>query len=93
LFNYFYAVDKTIWKTALPASYLKKTVGVQALFDLLQYLLDKLEIIEINFSIESLSARLKVCENIDPEGTKYQASGIGKTEIKKALLAEIIKTL
>ena len=93
LFNYFYAVDKTIWKTAQPGSYLKKTVGVQALFDLLQYLLDRLEITEANFSIESLSTRLKVCENLDPEGTKYQASGIGRTAIKKDLLAEIFKTL
>lgn len=93
LFNYFYAVDQTIWRTAQPGSYLKKTVGVQALFDLLQYLLNTLEITETNFSIESLSARLKVCENLDPEGTKYQASGIGRTAIKKDLLAEITKTL
>jgi hypothetical protein len=76
LFNYFYAVNQTIWRTAQPGSYLKKTVGVQALFDMLQYLLNKLEITESNFSIESLSMRLKVCENIDPEGTKYQAAGL-----------------
>jgi DNA phosphorothioation-associated DGQHR protein 1 len=93
LFNYFYAVNQTIWRTAQPGSYLKKTVGIQALFDLLQYLLNKLEITETNFSIKSLSARLKICENLDPEGTKYQASGIGRTAIKKDLLAEIIKTL
>lgn len=93
LFNYFYAVGQTVWKTSQPGSYLKKTVGVQALFDLLQYLLDKLEITETNFSIVSLSERLKVCENLDPTGTKYQASGIGRTDIKKDLLAEINRTL
>lgn len=93
LFNYFYAVNQTIWRKAQPGSYLKKTVGVQALFDLLQYLLNRLEITAANFSIESLSARLKVCENLDPEGTKYQASGIGRTAIKKDLLVEITKTL
>jgi DNA phosphorothioation-associated DGQHR protein 1 len=93
LFNYFYAVGQTVWKTSLPGSYLKKTVGVQALFDLLQYLLNKLEITETNFSIVSLSERLKVCENLDPEGTKYQASGIGRMDIKKDLLAEINRTL
>lgn len=92
LFNYFYAVNQTIWRAAHPDSYLKKTIGIQALFELLQYLLSKLEITETNFSIESLSARLKVCQNLDPDGAKYEASGIGKTAIKNDLLAEIIKT-
>lgn len=92
LFNYFNAVNEKIWKKAQPDSYLRKTVGVQALFYILQHILNKLEVTETNFSFVSLSARLDGCSNIDPNGTKYQASGIGKTEIQNDLLVEINKT-
>jgi DNA phosphorothioation-associated DGQHR protein 1 len=93
LVNYFYAIDKTIWKTASNRSYLKKTVGIQALFDVAQFLLTNLEITELNFSKDSLHNRFIGCENIDPEGKQYQASGIGRTEIKNDILKEIRKTL
>jgi hypothetical protein len=91
LFNYFSAVSIAIWGKANQQSYLRKTVGVQALFDLLLYLLSKFEINSTNFSIESLSERLKACGNIDPDGTKYQASGIGRTAIKHDLISAVDK--
>ena len=81
LCNYFSAVKATVWAGAGQGSYLFKTVGVQALFDVLKELLSDLPITASNFSIKSLSATLQPCSNLDPQGDKYQASGIGRSEI------------
>ncbi|NTV15724.1 MAG: DGQHR domain-containing protein [Desulfobulbaceae bacterium] len=86
LCNYFSAVRSTVWATAGKGSYLRKTVGVQALFDVLKELLCSLPITANNFSTENLSASLKPCSNLDPEGDKYQASGIGRSDIRRDLL-------
>ena len=85
LCNYFSAVKKTVWAGAGQGSYLFKTVGVQALFDVLKELLSDLPITASNFSIKSLSATLQPCSNLDSKGDKYQASGIGRSEIRRDL--------
>lgn len=91
LCNYFSAVRTTVWANAGKSSYLRKTVGVQALFDILKELLFDLPITASNFSIDSLTETLQPCSNLDPNGDKYQASGIGRSEIRRDLLKALGK--
>ncbi|MBI4937547.1 MAG: DGQHR domain-containing protein [Nitrosomonadales bacterium] len=91
LCNYFLAVRSAVWATAGKGSYLRKTVGVQALFDVLKELLCDSPITASNFSAITLSASLQPCSNLDPNGDKYQASGIGRSEIRRDLLRALGK--
>lgn len=86
LCNYFAAVRSTIWTTAGKGSYLRKTVGVQALFDVLRELLISKPIMAANFSYDALVTTLAPCANLDLAGDKYQASGIGRSDIRRELL-------
>lgn len=86
LCNYFAAVRITIWGTAGKGSYLRKTVGIQALFDVLRELLISKPITAANFSYDALVTTLTPCSNLDPTGDKYQASGIGRSDIRRELL-------
>lgn len=86
LCNYFAAVRRTVWATAGKGSYLRKTVGVQALFDVLRELLISKPITAANFSEDALAMTLTPCSNLDPTGDKYQASGIGRSDIRRELL-------
>jgi len=91
LCNYFLAVRSKIWVTAGKGSYLRKTVGVQALFDVFKVLLCDFEITASNFSVKTLSETLQPCSNLDPNGDKYQASGIGRSEIRRDLMKALGK--
>jgi DNA phosphorothioation-associated DGQHR protein 1 len=84
--DYFWAVRDVIWKNAPPKSYLRKTIGVQALFDVLKVMLETRAITATTFSRRALTELLSPCSDLDPDGTKYQASGIGRREIKSVLL-------
>lgn len=86
LCNYFAAVRITVWGTAGKGSYLRKTVGIQALFDVLRELLISKPITAANFSHDALVTTLTPCSNLDPTGDKYQASGIGRSDIRRELL-------
>lgn len=87
--NYFSAVKKTVWAGAGEGSYLFKTVGLQALFDVLRTLIAKYPVNASNYSIESLVVRLQPCIGLDPNGEKYQASGIGRSAIRQELLTAL----
>ncbi len=89
LCNYFYAVRDNVWKGAGAGSYLRKTVGVQALFDVLRELLIAQSVTSTNFSRQALAERLSPCSNLDSSGDKYQASGIGRSEIRRDLMAAL----
>jgi hypothetical protein len=91
LCNYFSAVRSNVWANAGKGSYLRKTVGVQALFDVLKELLCDLPITASNFSVKTLSETLQPCSNLDPNGDKYQASGIGRSEIRRDVLKALNK--
>lgn len=87
--NYFSAVQHEIWDHVGAASYLRKTVGVQALFDVLKVIVASRPITSDNFSETALRSLLSPCNGIDSSGTKYEASGIGRSEIRKELLSAI----
>ena len=84
--NFFSAVRHTIWNKAGAGSYLRKTVGVQALFDALRELLLSKPITAENFSDKAFLAMLEPCSKLDTNGDKYQASGIGRSEIRRDLM-------
>lgn len=87
LCNYFAAVQVSVWSKAGSSSYLRKTVGVQALFDVFRTLLLTSPIKSSTFSREALIFKLAPCATLDPEGNGYQASGIGRGEIRSEILA------
>lgn len=89
LVNYFIAVKRTIWGMAGPESYLRKTVGIQAIFDILRDILVVRPISSQNYSVNSLTELLEPCSSLDPKGQKYQASGIGRIEIRKDIKAAL----
>lgn len=84
--NFFNAVRLSIWNKAGAGSYLRKTVGVQALFDALRELLLSKPITAENFSDKAFLAMLEPCSKLDTNGDKYQASGIGRSEIRRDLM-------
>lgn len=86
VFNFFHAVSNTIWQRSGEGSYLRKTVGIQALFDVLRILIVKRPVSAESFSIEALSRLMETCAGMDLEGDKYQASGIGRSEIRRELV-------
>jgi DNA phosphorothioation-associated DGQHR protein 1 len=89
LCNYFSAVAATIWTPAGANSYLKKTVGIQATFDILRDILSVRATTAANYSQSALESMLAPCAILDPAGDKYQASGIGRSEIRRELKQSI----
>lgn len=80
--NYFNSVSSKLWYNSHPNSYIKKTVGIQALFDILKAILKKeinnLEGINFNNYIEKLT-------DIDFSDKFFQSSGIGRGRIRNTI--------
>ena len=90
--NYFNAVSNHLWKED-KRSYIRKTVGVQALFDVLRRIckdaIDSKDISE-NFFLEKLAP----CRSIDFANNFFQASGTGRQRIRNTLELKLgLKTL
>ncbi len=81
--NYFNAVSAHLWKED-ERSYIRKTVGVQALFDVLRSIckaaIDSSDISE-NFFLKKLAP----CQAIDFANNFFQASGTGRQRIRNTL--------
>jgi hypothetical protein len=89
--NYFKAAKNIFWDKAKENSYIEKTVGIQALFDVLFFILDKYrEKGKGNVNVETFEEILKGASSID-FSTEYfqQASGIGRVQIRKEILEKI----
>lgn len=82
IFNFLSAAKKTVWKNFDSKSYIFKTVGVQALFDLLKRILEKEIIKDEEVFIQYLLPAL----NYDFSSSGFQASGIGRKDIRNTLL-------
>lgn len=82
--NYFTAVGHTLWSEASAKGYIRKTVGVQALFDIARPLLyDAVRNRDIRVS--SFEKRLGPTRRIDFSDPIFEASGTGRTHIRKVL--------
>lgn len=78
IFDFFSSVKMNLWNKSTPNSYIKKTVGVQALFELLKT--------QLKLKQEFDEKIIKTLVDIDFDDNYFQASGIGKTRIKNVLL-------
>ncbi len=80
--NFLAAAKETVWRNFNSKSYIFKTVGVQALFDLLKRILLK----EITSDKSEFINYLEGSLQFDFSNTVIQASGIGRKDIRNALL-------
>lgn len=81
--NYFVSVKENLWNVANEKSYITKTVGVQASFDILKLILKKCnsetpETIDFN-------SYLSVAKSVDFSDKFFQASGIGRSRIRNTI--------
>lgn len=82
VYNYLSAAKKTVWKEYNPKSYIFKTVGVQALFDLLKRIIEKNKTSDESEFIKYLEPSIQY----NFSSSSIQASGIGRKDIRNALL-------
>lgn len=85
--NFFLAVDTVFWSQVDATSYLKKTVGIQAFFDVLRELLLSQQG-KINISQQFFELKLQKARQIN-FAEIAQSSGIGRARIRKAILNQI----
>ena len=85
IINYFSAVKQKLWDIASVKSYVKKTVGIQALFDVFRKIakevLEKEEIERGEFFIE----KMERCKGVNFADPFFQASGTGRSRIRNCL--------
>lgn len=82
--NFFSAANTTLWSRAFNNSYITKTVGIQALFDVLRLLMADFEANK-NISLNYFESVLAKVSEIDFSDQFFQASGKGRTRIKNSI--------
>jgi DNA phosphorothioation-associated DGQHR protein 1 len=87
--NFLTVCDKLFWQKAKPSSFIVKTVGIQALFDILRGL--ALEAIEgEDATVKFFLRKLTPASSIDFSTVEFQnASGSGRSQIRRSLQAII----
>jgi len=83
--NYFTAVKSVFWLKTSYRSYIIKTVGIQALFDILKIMLNdatntEMDIADLN--IKYFTDKLLNARDVDFSNNFFQASGTGRGRIK-----------
>jgi hypothetical protein len=91
--NFFSAANKALWTNATPDSYIRKTVGIQALFDVARNLMDAV-VISKDIRTSQFEEKLMPASRIDFAGRFFQTSGTGRQRIRNCLeLAVGLKNL
>jgi DNA phosphorothioation-associated DGQHR protein 1 len=83
--NFFMAADKLLFSTAKEKSYIFKTVGIQALFDVLRTILKK-EFKNKDVSEKFFESKLSFSESVDFSDDFFSPSGAGRSRIKNIFL-------
>lgn len=82
--NYFTAIASILWQDAAPNSYIRKTVGVQALFDVSRPLL--YEAVQLkDLQIARFKSRLSPVARVDFSDPIFHASGTGRQYIRTSI--------
>ncbi len=90
--NYLDACEKVFWTQATVSSFIVKTVGVQALFDILRLKIEAL-LGEKNIQVARFVTLLQPAGGIDFSGAPFRnASGSGRSIIKHEILRAIENT-
>jgi len=84
LLNFFHAAREALWMRASPRSYIRKTVGIQALFDTMRIILRDFHERK-NISRAYFKEYLTYSSSVDFADPFFQASGIGRSHIAKVL--------
>ncbi len=83
ILGFFSVVKQTFWAKASEKSFIKKTIGVQALFDVFR-------VLGLRFELDKLSQEVGrvagVASAIDFGGDFFQASGKGRVRVKNVIL-------
>lgn len=82
--NYLTVVDELLWQKPEPG-FIRKTIGIQALFDVLAVLLPE-QLPSKNLTKDAWRAYLQKAQNINFTDRLFHASGSGRGRVKKALL-------
>jgi DNA phosphorothioation-associated DGQHR protein 1 len=83
--NFLMACDQIFWRQAQQNSYITKTVGIQALFDVLRIIAGE-SYEKQNISTKYFIDHIGAAQNIDFSAETYRnASGSGRTTIKNAI--------
>lgn len=89
--NFSKACQNVFWSKAGQGSFIVKTVGIQALFDLLRMHLVSKALEQKDLSVGFFESYLSRASQIDFASAPYKdASGSGRTRIRKALEKEIL---
>lgn len=84
IINYFKVVDEQLFQNISSKSYINKTVGIQALFDILKLILVK-EINIVQPNEIDFRKYIEKAKGINFGDKFYQASGIGRSRIKNTI--------
>jgi hypothetical protein len=84
--GYFKSVDKVLWSKEQP-SRLQKTIGVQALFDLLKYLAETNT--ETSFDEAYFDETLAKIDLVALDNLDQNYSGHGRSQIKNMLIGHV----
>lgn len=91
--NYMAACERTFWAKALAGSFITKTVGVQALFDVLKSNVKEL-VDERNITVQRFADLLAPAADIDFASNEFRnASGSGRSVIRRAIQGAIDSSL
>ena len=81
--NFFSIAKNKLWNIANERSYINKTIGISALFDVLRHVLLKYDAPKIE---ERLKHTLETAATIDFSNSFFQASGKGRVRVKNVIL-------
>lgn len=88
--NYLVACETIFWKNATEGSFITKTVGVQALFDILR-VIAKDAYDQRNISVDYFSSKLNPAGIIDFSIENFRnASGSGRSTIRRAIQSKML---
>lgn len=83
--NFLIACNDVFWQPAKDGSFITKTVGVQALFDILRKMAEK-AYLDRDISVKYFTGRLGPAKSIDFSSDEFRnASGSGRSAIKNAI--------
>ena len=82
--NFFTAVDRILWQDANPDSYIRKTVGIQALFEIVRSLMGQM-VTQKDFRVAQFEQRIKPARRVDFADRFFQSSGAGRQRIRNTL--------
>lgn len=81
--DYLNLVKKELWDSAKPSSYIRKTIGVQALFDVFRVVAQKTDPEKLG---DNLSSAIRASRAVDFSDQFFQASGKGRVRVKNIIL-------